>query len=255
MILLRHVDFNADCGESFGVYTLGNDSEILTEVTSANIACGYHAGDPKTMRETVRLALRNGVQIGAHPGLLDPVGFGRRNMDISPEEAYDLVQYQVGALMAIAHAEGGEVKHVKAHGALYTMAAKSEALAHAIARAVYDTDARLVLYGLAGSEWIRAGERVGIQTASEVFADRTYEPSGSLTLENNPTALITDATIAAQQVIDMVVQGQVTATDGSTVAMQADTICIHGDGPGAVSFARVVRGALTDAGVSIHAFS
>lgn len=157
--------------------------------------------------------------------------------------------------MAIARAEGGEVKHVKAHGALYTMAAKSEALAHAIARSVYDTDDRLVLYGLAGSEWVRAGERVGIQTASEVFADRTYEPEGSLTSRKQPDALITDATIAAQQVIDMVVHGQVTATDGSKVSMKADTICIHGDGPGAVSFARVVRDALTDAGVRIHAFS
>jgi UPF0271 protein len=249
---MYRVDLNCDMGESFGVYRIGNDEDILNYVTSANIACGFHAGDPSTMRRTVHMALEKGVSIGAHPGLPDLIGFGRRNMAITPEEAYDLIVYQVGALYAFVKAAGGNMQHVKPHGALYNMAAKDQALSEAIAKAVYDIDPTLVLFGLAGSELIKAGERIGLKTANEVFADRTYQQDGSLTSRREPNALINDEQEAIQQVIRMVKEGKVRSQQGVDVNIQADTICIHGDGPHALTFAKKIREDLIESGIIIQ---
>ncbi|ASS90050.1 5-oxoprolinase subunit PxpA [Aeribacillus pallidus] len=249
---MYRVDLNCDMGESFGVYRIGNDEEILNYVTSANIACGFHASDPSTMRRTVHMALEKGVSIGAHPGLPDLIGFGRRNMAITPEEAYDLIVYQVGALYAFVKAAGGKMQHVKPHGALYNMAAKDQALAEAIAKAVYDIDPTLVLFGLAGSELIKAGERVGLKTANEVFADRTYQQDGSLTPRREPNALINNEQEAIRQVIRMVKEGKVRSQQGVDVNIQADTICIHGDGPHALTFAKKIREDLTESGIVVQ---
>lgn len=180
---MYRIDLNCDLGESYGAYKLGVDEEMLGRITSANVACGFHAGDPGVMRRTVQMALKHGVAVGAHPGLPDLIGFGRRNMDISPREAYDMVVYQIGALAAFVQSEGGRMQHVKPHGALYNMAAKSKELSEAIAEAVYKVDPELILFGLSGSELVRAGERIGLKTANEVFSDRTYQQDGSLTPE------------------------------------------------------------------------
>ncbi|WP_212969444.1 LamB/YcsF family protein [Paenibacillus cineris] len=245
------IDLNSDMGEGFGVYRIGADEELMGEITSANIACGYHAGDPSVMRRTVKLALSRGVAIGAHPGLPDLAGFGRRNMDISPEETLDLVTYQIGALQAIAKQEGGRLHHVKPHGALYNMAAVSAPLADAIAEAVCRTDESLILYGLAGSELLAAGARYGLTTASEVFADRSYQPDGTLTPRRLPHALITDTDQAVRQVIRMVKEGTVTSADGAEVSIQADTVCLHGDGEHAITFARELRARLESEGIGV----
>lgn len=240
---MLRVDLNCDMGESFGAYQLGRDEEILTYVTSANIACGFHAGDPSVMRRTVEMALAKGVAIGAHPGLPDLVGFGRRNMAISPQEAYDMTVYQIGALHAFVKASGGKMQHVKPHGALYNMAAKDAELSRAIAEAVYAVEPELILYGLSGSQLVQAGEQTGLRTAHEVFADRTYQPDGTLTPRTEPGALIHDPALAADQVIRLVREGTVLA----------DTVCIHGDGPHALAFAEAIRQQLLNAGVLILA--
>lgn len=247
------VDLNCDLGESFGTYQKGNDKEILNYVTSANIACGFHAGDPSTMRETVKMALENGVALGAHPGLPDLIGFGRRNMDISSQEAYDIVLYQIGALHAFARSEGGNLRHVKPHGALYNMAAKNPDLAVAIAEAVYKADPGLILFGLAGSELVKAGEKLGLHTAHEVFADRTYQLDGTLTPRSQANALLTKDEESVQQVIRMVKEGVVRSVQGEDVKVQADTICIHGDGLHALEFARKIRSALVTEGIEVRA--
>ncbi len=184
---MNKIDLNCDMGESFGAYQMGRDKEILDYVTSANIACGFHAGDPATMRRTVRLALGKNVGIGAHPGLPDLVGFGRRPMEISPQEAYDLVVYQIGALYGFVKAEGGQLQHVKPHGALFNMAVKDADLSEAIAEAVYKVDPELILFGLPGSELVNAGKKASLRTASEVFSDRTYQEDGSLTSRRHET--------------------------------------------------------------------
>ncbi len=250
---MAQVDLNCDMGESFGVYQLGSDMQIMPLVSSANIACGFHAGDPSVMRKTLETAVSQNVAVGAHPGLPDLVGFGRRNMQISAQEAYDMVVYQVGALLGFARTTGIALHHVKPHGALYNMAAKDKALACAIARAVKDIDPSLVLYGLAGSELIRAGKEVGLKVASEVFADRTYQADGSLTPRTQPNALLQSDDEAVQQVLTMVTEKRVKAFTGEWVSLDADTICIHGDGVHAFSFATKVREALLQAGVEIKA--
>lgn len=237
-------------GESFGSYKIGTDEEILNYITSANIACGFHAGDPATMRKTVRLALDKGVGIGVHPGFQDLVGFGRREMKISPQEAYDITVYQIGSLYGFVKAEGGKLQHVKPHGALYNMAAKDITLSEAIAEAVYNIDPELILYGLAGSKLINAGRKIGLRTAQEVFSDRTYQQDGSLTPRTNPHALITDPQEAVNQVITMIKKGKVHSLQGTDVSIQADTICIHGDGNGALEFAQKLSAALIEAGIS-----
>jgi 5-oxoprolinase (ATP-hydrolysing) subunit A len=238
-------------GESFGNYSLGNDEQILDYVTSANIACGYHAGDPSVMRATVRLALAKGVAIGAHPGYRDLQGFGRRFMRITPEEARDMIVYQVGALDAFVRAEGGSMRHVKAHGALYNAAAADADLADAIARAVYSVDPELILFGLSGSELIAAGEAVGLPTASEAFADRTYQDDGTLTPRTRPDALIDEHEEAVRQTIRLVKDGRVRSQRGADVEVRADTICIHGDGPHSLPFARLIREGLEAAGIEL----
>ena len=250
---MYRVDLNCDLGESFGAYKIGVDEDILPFVTSANIACGFHAGDPAVMRKTVALALKNNVAIGAHPGLPDLVGFGRRQMDISPQEAYDMVVYQLGALQAFVKAEGAVLQHVKPHGALYNMAAKSQSLATAIAEAVYKVDPSLILFGLSGSELVAAGEKIGLKVAHEVFADRTYQLDGALTPRKQADALITNDEEAVAQVVRMVKEGRVASRQGTDVAVKADTVCIHGDGAHALAFARKIRQSLLDSGIAVKA--
>ncbi|MGE6368262.1 LamB/YcsF family protein [Planococcus kocurii] len=245
------VDLNCDMGESFGAYQMGNDEEILDYVTSANIACGFHAGDPSIMRKTVKLALEKNVGMGAHPGLQDLVGFGRRNMALSPQEAYDLVVYQIGALSGFVKAEGGQLQHVKAHGALYNMAVKNASLSEAIAEAVYKIDPELVLFGLSGSEIIKAGEKIGLRTANEVFSDRTYQIDGSLTPRTESHALITDPQIAINQVVRMVKENKVATVEQTDVALEAETICIHGDGINALAFALQISKSLKESDIHI----
>jgi 5-oxoprolinase (ATP-hydrolysing) subunit A len=245
------VDLNCDMGESFGAYKMGRDEEILDYVTSANIACGFHAGDPTTMRKTVRLALEKNVGIGAHPGFQDLAGFGRRNIDITPQEAYDIVVYQIGALYAFVKSEGGKLQHVKPHGALYNIAAKNAPIAEAIAEAVYKVDPELILLGLAGGELVKAGKKIGLKTASEVFSDRTYQEDGSLTSRREENALIKNHDVACRQVILMVKEGKVASLQGKDVSIQADTICIHGDGEHALDFAKYIRESLKEAEITV----
>ncbi|HEY7233461.1 MAG TPA: 5-oxoprolinase subunit PxpA [Gemmatimonadaceae bacterium] len=247
------VDINCDMGESFGVYRIGADAEVLPHVTSANIACGFHGGDPATMRATVSAAKSLGVAIGAHPGLQDLAGFGRRAMQVTPPDVYDLIIYQVGALLGFARAAGIELQHVKPHGALYNMAAAQPALADAIARAVRDVDRELVLFGLAGSHLLAAAERAGIASASEAFADRNYLHDGALVPRQRPDALVTDAAEAVRRVVRMVREGVVADVDGEDIPIRADTVCIHGDGPHAAEMAKRLRAGLEAAGVEVAA--
>ena len=251
---MYQVDLNCDLGESFGRYQLGEQKEILKYVTSANIACGFHAGDPTVMRDTVQLAIEHGVKIGAHPGLPDLNGFGRRNMNITPQEGYDMVVYQIGALQAFLTIHKETMQHVKPHGALYQMASKDRELAIAIAQAVYDVSPSLVLFGLSGSELTRAGEKLGLRTAHEVFADRTYQSDGSLTSRSQADALITDQEHSVSQVIKMVTEGRVTSQQQTEVPLQADTVCIHGDGEHALDFAKYIHETLTNNKIAVTAF-
>lgn len=248
----RNVDLNCDMGESFGAWIMGQDEAILPYVSSVNIACGLHAGDPSIMMATVALALKHHVRIGAHPGFADLPGFGRREMPISPNEAYALMVYQIGALSACVKTQGGILHHVKPHGALYNMAAKDARLADAIADAIHDTDPALVLYGLSGSELIRAGNRKGLSVYQEVFADRTYQPDGTLTSRKEAHALITDQSQAVNQTIQMVKFGKVTTVHGTDIPIQADTICLHGDNMAAVCFAKEIYEALSDHNIAIR---
>jgi 5-oxoprolinase (ATP-hydrolysing) subunit A len=246
------IDLNCDLGESYGLYKIGNDKEILKHITSANIACGYHAGDHNVMMETVKLAKKYHVRIGAHPGFPDLAGFGRREMNISPPEIYNLILYQIGALAAICQAQGVTLVHVKPHGALYNMAASSRSIADAIAQAVADYDRGLILFGLSGSELIQAGKEKGLLTASEVFADRTYQPDGTLTSRNEQNSMIHDVKVAAQRMIRMVNEGKVTATDGTNIDICADTICVHGDEPAALDFSKELKEALLNENIEIR---
>ncbi|HAT56678.1 MAG TPA: LamB/YcsF family protein [Veillonellaceae bacterium] len=251
---MNQVDLNSDLGESFGAYTIGQDEKVLPFVTSANIACGFHAGDPLVMQKTIALAVKNHVAVGAHPGLPDLVGFGRRKMDITPQEAYAMVLYQVGALQAFARAAGISLQHVKPHGALYNMAAVNRLLAEAIASAVHDISPHLTLVGLAGSELIRAGESAGIPVVNEVFADRTYQPDGTLTPRSRSNAVIRDKEQAVSQVLDMILKGKVAAVNGTEVPVQADTVCVHGDTPSALLFTETLKIKLQEAGVAVQAY-
>ena len=247
-----HIDLNSDVGESYGAYRIGADEAVIASITSANIACGYHAGDPAVMRRTVRLARDAGVAIGAHPGFPDLVGFGRRELRATPREVEDLVLYQIGALAGIARAEGTAIAHVKAHGALYNMAARDRSLAGAIARAVRSFDASLVLFGLPGSELLRAGEDAGLQVASEGFADRAYSPDGSLAPRNAPGAVIHEPKEVVGRALEMVEQGRVVATDGTVLRFAVDTLCVHGDTPGAAALAAELRAGLAQHGVEVR---
>jgi len=247
-----HIDLNCDMGEGYGAWRMGQDDALLDLVTSANIACGFHAGDPSIMGRTVKAALSRGVSLGAHPSLPDLQGFGRRVMTIIPDEAYGLVLYQIGALDAFVRAAGGKLHHIKPHGALYNMAAKDAALADAVARAARDFDPGLILVGLSGGELLRAGRALGLVCASEVFADRGYEPGGSLTPRGTTGAMIEDEDIAVSRVLRMIREGLVRSRTGEDVEIQADTVCIHGDQPKALAFARRLRGALTEEGIEVR---
>lgn len=246
------VDINCDLGEGFGRYTLGPDEELLRVVTSANIACGFHAGDPSTMRRTVALARELGVAVGAHPGYPDLVGFGRREMKADFREVEDFIIYQVGALEAMARAEGLKLSHVKAHGALYNQAARDPALAAALARAVAAVDRHLVLVALSGSALLRAGREAGLAVAGEVFADRGYLADGRLSPRGQPGALVTDPARVAERALRMVREGRVTAVTGEDVPVDVDTICVHGDSPGAAGVATALRAALEGAGIRVQ---
>lgn len=245
------VDINCDLGESFGRYRLGQDNQVLHLITSANIACGFHAGDSRVMYETVKLAHEIGVGIGAHPGYPDLQGFGRREIALSPEEIYQIVVYQIGAMQGFARLFGERVQHVKPHGALYNRAAMDVAVAEAVAQAIVDLDDQMILFGLAGSELIKMGERVGLQVAQEVFADRSYQSDGTLTPRSQPDAMIHDSNLAVERVIRMVKDGKVTTVDGSEIQIQADTICVHGDEPTALEFVQKLRQESQQAGVEI----
>ncbi|WP_257288413.1 LamB/YcsF family protein [Endozoicomonas sp. SESOKO2] len=246
------LDLNCDMGESFGHYSLGNDAGIMPYISSANIACGFHGGDPNIMANTVKLALEHNVAVGAHPGLPDLQGFGRRNMDISPEDAYALTLYQTGALSAFVTAQGGRLHHVKPHGALYNMASRDSGLAKAIAEAVYQFNPELILYGLAGSCLISQAQAIGLMTASEVFADRSYQSNGQLTPRDQAGAMIEDEQKSLDQIREMVLHKQVTSVDGQTVAIKAETLCIHGDGPRALDFVRGCERFLRAQGITIQ---
>ncbi len=247
------IDLNCDMGESFGAWKMGNDIAILDHVTSANIACGFHAGDPLTMQGVVKAALEKGVKVGAHPGLQDLAGFGRRSMQISAAEAYAMVVYQVSALAGFAAAHGGRLNHVKAHGALYNMAAKDRRLADAIAQAVRDVDPGLVMFCLAGSELVAAARQAGLRCAAEVFADRSYQDDGSLSPRGQPGAMIEDLEVAVLQVKRMAAEGLVCSASGKDVQVRADTLCIHGDQSGALAFVQRIRRELNAAGIEVRA--
>jgi UPF0271 protein len=246
-------DINCDMGESTHLwpYTLEKDLALLPWISSMNIACGFHAGDPHTMHELVAAALEADVAIGAHPSYNDRENFGRSNLFLSPEKVYDIMVYQVGALQAFLQVQGATLHHVKPHGALYNMAAADALLARAVCRAVKDIDERLVLYGLSGSELIKAAQNIGLKTASEVFADRTYQNDGSLTPRSAANALIEEEDVCVKQVLQMVQQGSVMTTNGNTIAIAAETICVHSDGAQALSLAQHIHQALKQHGIEI----
>ena len=243
-----HVDLNADLGEG-----APDDAELLTLVTSANIACGGHAGDARLMQATVRAALARGVALGAHPSYVDQEHFGRRELQLDPDDVRAEVLAQIGALDALVRAAGGRLHHVKPHGALYNQAARDPVLAEAIAGAVRAFDPDLALYGLAGSELLRAATRAGLRPVAEVFADRGYRADGSLVPRSQPGALIEDVDEAVARTLRMVQQGVVQAVSGETVTLVAQTVCLHGDGPHALAFARALHAALRAAGVQLRA--
>lgn len=244
-------DINCDMGESFGAWTMGADAEVMPNITSANIACGAHAGDPGVMRRTVRLAKHHGVSVGAHPGFADLAGFGRREFQADPTETEDSLIAQIGALTAIAKAEGVAVRHVKAHGALYNMAARERRLADAIARAIKAVDPNLIMFGLPKSPMIDAGTAAGLRVAAEGFADRAYEPDGSLTPRSRPGAVIREPAMVVERAVRMVRDRVVLSAAGAEIAMKIDTICVHGDTPGAPELTRRIRAALEAAGIQV----
>jgi len=249
------IDMNSDLGESYGQYVIGNDEEVLKYVTSVNVACGFHAGDPYVMEKTVEKALENNVAVGAHPGFPDVRGFGRRPMAISPEDARADVIYQISALNGFMKAAGGKLQHVKPHGAFYNMAAIDYTIARAIAEAVYDVDSDLILMGLAGGELVKAGKEVGLKTASEVFADRTYTSEGILVSRKEKGAVIHDKHQAASQIVHIIQNGKVKAVDGTEVEIEADSICVHGDNDEAVELVKHLRTTLLDADVTIQSLT
>jgi len=247
------IDINADLGESFGVYSLGKDPVLMPYITSCNIACGFHAGDPHVMSTTVRLAKKHNVQVGAHPGYPDLQGFGRRRMDMAPEDIETMVLYQIGALAAFCRAEQVELSHVKPHGALYNQAAKDPRLAIAITRAVARFSKSLVLVGLAGSALVEAGKESGLLVAGEGFPERTYEPDGSLRSRQSPDSLIEDPVAAAAQALELAKEGVAIRSGDQFQRLAVDTLCIHGDSPHAEAIAAAVYRALEEAGVELRA--
>jgi UPF0271 protein len=250
---MKKIDLNCDMGESYGAWKMGADAEVMPFISSANIACGFHAGDPATIRKTVRLAVDRGVAVGAHPSLPDLMGFGRRVMRISPQEMYDLIVYQAGAVEAFARVAGTKLHHVKCHGALYNMAANDEALSEAMVRAVKDLGSGVMLYVLSRSKSFQIGQKAGLPVLGEVFADRGYSDDGSLAPRDKPGGLIEDPAASVRQVLGMIEEGYVTSLSGKRVAVAADTLCLHGDQPGAVTFAQALRKVFAEKGITVAA--
>lgn len=248
---MYRIDLNSDLGESFGRYTLGMDDKIIPMITSANVACGFHASDPVVMEKTVAMAAEAGIRVGAHPGYPDLMGFGRRNMVVSPQEAKAYTMYQIGALKAFVEAKGMRLQHVKPHGALYNMAAKDYQLAVAICEAIKEIDANLIVMALSGGELVRAAKDMGLRVGLEVFADRAYEEDGSLVNRSKEGAMITDEDEAIARVIRMIKEGKVRAITGKDIDIQADSVCVHGDGLKALAFVEKIRAALQKEGIEI----
>ncbi|MDF8264375.1 LamB/YcsF family protein [Luteipulveratus flavus] len=248
------VDVNADLGESYGTWRLGDDDALLQVVTSANIACGFHAGDPATLVRTCRSAARAGVAIGAQVGYHDLAGFGRRFIDVDPDDLYADVVYQIGALDGIARTCGSRVRYVKPHGALYNTVVTHEEQAQAVVRAVHDLDPTLPLLGLPGSALLARAERAGLRTVREAFADRAYTAEGTLVPRSQERAVLDDPRAVAERVLRLVTGGTVRSVDGTDVAVDAESVCVHGDSPGAVRMARAVRDTLTENGVDVESF-
>ena len=245
------VDLNCDLGESFGAYKIGMDDEVIKLVSSANIACGFHASDPVVMQKTVKMAKDSGIGIGAHPGFYDLMGFGKRNMVISPKEAYAYVTYQLGALYAFCSQAGVKIQHVKPHGALYNMAGKDYELAKGICQAIYDFDPEIILLGLSGSQMINAGKDIGLKCANEFFADRAYEDDGSLRARTKEGSMITDENEAIERVVKVLKTGKVTTYSGNEIELKIDSICVHGDNEHALEFVKIIRERLTKEGIEI----
>lgn len=252
LVAVMRIDLNADVGESFGAYAIGDDEALLASVTSASVAAGFHAGDPGVLRQTIRLAHAHGVGIGAHPGFQDLAGFGRREMRLSAGEAEDLVLYQIAAVAGVAHSEGVRLQHVKPHGALYNMAATDGGLAEAIVRAVRAFDPSLILFGLPGSALLAAGRSAGLRVAAEAFADRTYQRDGTLVPRSTQESVIREPSVVVSRVVRMIVEGVVLAIDGTPVLIVPDTICVHGDTPGAGRLAAALRSGLEAAGIAVR---
>ncbi len=248
---MAKIDLNSDLGESFGAYTLGRDPELMAYITSANVACGWHAGDPMVMQKTVRTALEHGVAIGAHPGYPDLLGFGRREMKITPDEAYGYVLYQLGALSAFVNAEGGSLQHIKPHGALYNQACKDIELASAVCRAARDFDPGLIVLAPFASAFRAGAEQLGLPFAGEFFADRAYLPDGNLVPRSQPGAVIHDAEVACRRVLQMAREGTVTCVDGSVLSMNCQSVCVHGDNAQALAAVQKIRAALEADGITL----
>lgn len=251
MTMANMVDLNSDLGESFGAYTIGMDEEVIKLVSSVNVACGFHASDPVVMRKTVERALKAGISIGAHPGFYDLMGFGRRNMNISPAEAYAYVTYQLGALAAFCKQQGTKIAHVKPHGALYNMAGKDYELAKGICTAIYDFDPDIILLGLSGSQMINAGRDIGLRCANEFFSDRAYEDDGSLRARTKEGAMIEDENVAIERVVKVLKTGKVTTYSGNEIELKIDSICVHGDNAHALEFVRAIRDRLAKEDITI----
>jgi 5-oxoprolinase (ATP-hydrolysing) subunit A len=250
---MKKIDLNCDMGESYGAWKMGADAGVMPYISSANIASGFHAGDPATIRMTVRLAVDSGVAVGAHPSLPDLMGFGRRVMRISPQDMYDLVIYQAGAVEAFARAAGVKLHHVKCHGALYNMAANDEGLSEAMIRAVKDLGTHVILYALSQSKNFQLAKKANIPVAGEVFADRGYSDDGTLAPRDKPGGMIEDPQASVKHVLGMIEEGYVTSLSGKRVAVAADTLCLHGDQPGAVTFAKRLRETFKEKGIAVAA--
>ena len=256
MGLRNKIDLNSDVGESFGVYQLGLDEEVISHITSANIACGFHAGDPRVMRRTVSLAKKYGVEVGAHPGFPDLIGFGRRNVDATPEEIQDYVIYQTGALQAFAQSQGLKLQHVKTHGSLYNMAAVNLKMMERIVEGVARVDHQIILVVLGRTDnapLLEMGKRHGIRIAFEAFPDRAYQKDGSLVSRREKGAVIEEHEVVAQRALKMALEGKVIAIDGTEIALKVDTLCVHGDNPHAVEMVKRIRERLVASGMEVTA--
>ncbi len=249
---MKTLDLNSDLGESMGLYKIGMDESMLSIVTSANIACGFHGGDPVVMRQTVKTAIENGVSIGAHPGYPDLLGFGRRQMSLSPDEAYSYILYQLGALNAFVRAQGGEIAHIKPHGAMYNTGCKDISLATAICSAASDFDKNIIVLAPVGSCFEQAASSLGLQFVGEFFADRAYNSDGSLVARSIDGAVIEDESLAAQRVVQMAKQGTVKCIDGSVIPISCGSVCVHGDNAHAVKLAQTIRETLTQNGIAVQ---